>query len=245
MPGRKHTEDEEGGSREGRLTGDRALSEFLLRLCHDLKTSLRAIRAPAELLLREGESPGTSAFEQRLAFIIDGAMRVDLLATGLTNYSLALQIDPASFQSTRMDTILRAALARLNRELRDNDSEVTHGELPPVSGNPDRLVQVFENLLSNALRHRGPASPRIHITAEKQAEEWLFSVRDNGPGVEAAYLKSIFKPFERLHGKERKGVGLGLAICQAVVERHGGRLWAESKPGTGLTFFFTLPQIDP
>jgi signal transduction histidine kinase len=110
-----------------------------------------------------------------------------------------------------------------------------------VSGDPDRLMEVFENLLHNALYYRGPAPPLIHIAAERRAEEWLFAVRDNGPGVEAADLESIFQPFVRLHGKRREGPGLGLAICRVIVERHGGRIWAESQAGAGAAFLFTLP----
>ena len=138
--------------------------------------------------------------------------------------------------------MLRTVLARLDKELRSNDAKVSYDKLPRVSGDPDRLMQVFENLLRNALHHRGEAPPRIHITAEKQAEGWLFAVRDNGPGVEADYLESIFRPFERLHGRQRPGPGLGLAVCRAIVERHGGRIWAESQAGAGSTFFFTLPR---
>jgi signal transduction histidine kinase len=140
-----------------------------------------------------------------------------------------------------MDVILRTVLAKLDKELRADQATVTYGTLPRVSGDPDRLMEVFENLLHNALRHRGPNPPLIHITAEKRAEEWLFAVRDNGPGVEARYLESLFQPFVRLQGTPRTGPGLGLSICRLIVERHGGRMWAESEAGAGTTFLFTLP----
>ena len=222
-------------------TTDRDISDFLLHTCHDLRTHLRSIRTHAELLLRGPETPLVSGLAEPLGFIVDGARRIDLLVDGLAGYSIALQIEKGSFQATPMGAILRAALARLDQEIRDNDAIVSYDKLPSVPGDPDRLIQVFENLLRNALRHRGEASPRIHITAEKQAEEWRFAVRDNGPGVEPAYLESIFKPFERLPAMERSGPGLGLAICRAIVERHGGQIWAESNDGTGCTFLFTLP----
>jgi signal transduction histidine kinase len=232
-----------------RWISDLDLSQFLLRACHDLRNPLRAIRAHAELIRK---SPGAADIEQRLDFIIDGARRIDLFADGLSSYSIALNVEQASFQLTRMDVTLRTALARLAGELRNREAEVTCGELPHVSGDPDRLVQVFEKLLQNALRHGGRSSPRIHIAAEKQAtvdqggdkreNAWIFAIRDNGCGIDAEYLERIFKPFERLHA-EREGVGMGLAICRAIVERHGGRLWAESTPGTGSTFFFTMPVV--
>jgi signal transduction histidine kinase len=225
-------------------TSDRDLSEFLLRACHDLRASLRAINAHAEKLRQDSQRPqAVSDFERSLGFILEGARKIDLLTDGLSAYSIALQIEDASFQSTSMGLTLRTARAKLDAELRAHGTEVTCGELPRVSGNPDRLVQIFETLIGNALRHRGERPPRIHITAEKRDEEWLFAVRDNGPGIDAAYLERIFRPFERLHGREGDGAGLGLAICRAIVERHGGRLWAESTPGTGSIFLFTLPAI--
>lgn len=224
-----------------RAMSDRELSEFLLRACHDLRNSLRAIRAHAELVQKSVDADEASRLDQNFAFIDNGARRIELLADGLAGYSIALQIEEASFQPARMDVVFRTALARIDQEIRQLRAEVTCDELPRVSGKPDRLVQVFEILLHNALRHCGQSPPRIHVTAEKQAGEWLFAVSDNGLGIDAAYLERIFKPFERLHAAEREGAGMGLAICRAIVERHGGRLWAESTPGTGSTFLFTLP----
>ena len=225
-----------------RSRSDREVSEFLLRACHDLRASARAVRTHSELFLKDAGSPRSSSFEERLGFIVEGARRIDLLVDGLASYSVALQTDAASFQSTRTDLLLRSVLTKLDKGLRDCGAEVVYGELPIVTGNPDRLMQVFENLLRNALVHRGQAAPRIHISAVKQAESWLFAVWDNGPGVEAASLESIFMPFERLQGKERVGAGLGLTICRVIVERHGGRIWAESRPDSGATLFcFTLP----
>jgi light-regulated signal transduction histidine kinase (bacteriophytochrome) len=225
-----------------RSISDRELSEFLLRACHDLRASARAVRTHSELFLKEAGAPRSSSFEERLGFIVEGARRIDLLVDGLASYSVALQTDAASFQPTRTDLLLRSVLTKLDKGLRDCGAEVVYGDLPIVTGNPDRLMQVFENLLRNALVHRGQAAPRIHISAVKQAESWLFAVWDNGPGVEAASLESIFMPFERLPGKERVGAGLGLTICRVIVERHGGRIWAESRPDSGATLFcFTLP----
>jgi signal transduction histidine kinase len=234
---------DETGEREERsgTTSDRDLSRFLLRACHDLRSSLRAIRTHTELLQRETQA-GISESDQHLGFILDGTRRIDSLTDGLSSYSVALQIDEASFQPTRMELVVRTALARLDKELRNEGAEVTSGALPLVSGNLDRLVQVFDILLRNALHHRGERPPRIHIGAEKQDKEWLFTVRDNGPGIEADYLQRVFQPFERLHPGE--GAGMGLTICRAIVERHGGTIRVESQPGTGSTFLFTLPAKD-
>jgi light-regulated signal transduction histidine kinase (bacteriophytochrome) len=230
--------DESGRQMNG--TSDQDLSRFLLRACHDLRSSLRAIRVHTELLQREAAT-GVSAFDQHLGFIVDGTRRIDLLTEGLSGYSLALQIDETSFQPIRMELAVRTALAKLDNELRNQGAEVTSGALPVVSGNLDRLAQVFDILLRNALRYRTERPPRIHIGAEKQENEWLVSVRDDGPGIEADYLQRVFQPFERLQAGNTEGEGMGLTICRAIVERHGGRIRVESEPGAGSTFLFTLP----
>ncbi len=220
---------------------DSEVSEFILRACHDLRTPTRAVRTQSELLLRNPEGSGNTSFEQRLGLIVEGARKIDLLLDGLAGYSVALQTNPASFQSAPMGVLLRSVLAKLNQDLRACGAEVAYDDLPTVMGNPDRLMQLIENLLRNALVHRGQPAPHINVAAVRQAEEWLFTVHDNGPGVEAASLEKIFMPFERLQGREHPGAGLGLAICREIVKRHGGRIWAESQPGCGTTFRFTLP----
>lgn len=228
----------------GREEPDRPLSEFLLRTCHDLRSSLRAVQAHAALLQKDSQGQQSARFEQHLNFILKGARRIDLLAEGLASYAVALQIDEASFRATRMEVVLRTAMAKLAQEIREHSAEVTSGELPRVLGNPDRLAQVFEILISNALRHGTEVPPRIQISAERKSDQWLFAVRDNGQGIEPGSLERIFKPYERLHRREGEGVGLGLAICRALVERHGGRLWAESDGQSGSTFLFTLAVFD-
>jgi len=217
------------------------LSEFLLRLCHDLRSPLRAIRAHTELLVKDWPAPRDATLEERLRFITSGADTIELLLSGLASYSLALGIDQGSFQQAQMEVLLRLVVAKLRKELREAEAEVTYDTLPRVTGNPDRLSQLLEILLLNGVRHRGKEPPRIHVSAERQGADWVFAVRDNGPGIESAYLERVFKPFERLRGKELPGPGLGLAIARLIAERHGGKMWAESRPGSGATFLFTLP----
>lgn len=205
---------------------------------------MRAVRAHAELLRKSLGEPEPEGVSQSLTFVGDGVRRIDLLSQGLSGYALGLRTEDRGFRPVPMDVLLRAAIARLQKEVRENQAEVTYDRLPRVSGDPDRLVQLLEHLLSNALRHRGPEPPRIHISAEKREGEWLFAVRDNGPGMEAGFLERIFNPFERLRGNRTGGPGMGLATCRAVVERHGGRIWAESAPNQGSTFFFTIPALE-
>jgi light-regulated signal transduction histidine kinase (bacteriophytochrome) len=233
--------------RDGKATcmdsshSDREVSDLLLRACHDLRSAARAVHTYSELLLKDAGAPHASDFELRVGFIVEGARKIDVLLDGLAAYSAAIQTDAGSFQSVRADVLLRSVLMKLDQELRNEGAEVVYSELPTVTGNPDRLMRVLENLLRNALRHRGKASPHIHIGACRQGEYWLFAVQDNGPGVDPASLENIFKPFERTQNGDRPGAGMGLPICRAIVERHGGRIWVESQPGDGATFRFTLP----
>jgi signal transduction histidine kinase len=221
------------------MTAGREISTFLLRVCHDLRTPVRGIRAHAELLIKEAKNGQVTDVETRLGFVVDGAKGIDLLVDGLAGYAIALQTDAASFQSTRTDVLLRGALAKLDRAVREHGAEITHGELPRVRGNPDRIMQVFEQLIGNALNHRGTQAPRVDVQASQGTDGWQFAVADNGEGVDAEDLERIFQPFERLH--KAGGPGLGLAACRAIVEAHGGRIWAESQAGKGCTVFFTLP----
>jgi signal transduction histidine kinase len=215
-------------------------SEFLMRACHDLRTPLRGIRTHAQLLLRDAGRTNAEDFGERLAFIVDGAKRMDLLVEGLAAYAVALDAHQASFQPLKLDVLLRSALARLEKPLREAGAEVTYDELPRVAGNPDRLTQLFEQLLRNAIDHRGADAPRIHVSAKQANGEWHIAVRDNGPGVEADELERVFRPFERLRGHAAAGPGMGLAICRAIVEAHGGRIWMESEPGNGCTVWFSM-----
>jgi signal transduction histidine kinase len=222
--------------------GDSGISEFLLRACHDLRTPLRTILTYSELLGKNDGALPSGEPDRRLGFIVESARRANRLVDGLADYAIALQTDAREFQTTPMDAMLRIVLAKLDKELRASQAEVTYDSMPSVLGHADRLVQLFEHLLRNALRHRGAAAPRVHIAAEIQAGAWRrFAVRDNGPGIDAEDLERIFMPFEILDAKEPAGPGLGLAVCRAIVERHGGKIWAESEPGGGACFWFTLP----
>jgi chemotaxis family two-component system sensor kinase Cph1 len=138
-----------------------------------------------------------------------------------------------------METIVRSALARLDQEMRTAGGAATYNPLPRVTGDSDRLIELIENLVRNSLECAAAPPPEIRIDARQKEGDWLFSVTDNGRGVEPEYLEKIFLPFERLRANHRPG--LGLAICRVIVERHGGRIWAEPRSGSGLAVFFTLP----
>jgi len=146
------------------------------------------------------------------------------------------------FQLIDCNHAVQQAIANLQGAIRDTQTVVTYGELPAVMGDISQLVQLFQNLIGNAIKYRHDAPPTVHITAGKQEENWLFYVSDNGIGIAPQHQERIFQIFQRLHTqREYSGTGIGLAICHKIVERHGGSIWVESESGQGSTFHFTLP----
>jgi light-regulated signal transduction histidine kinase (bacteriophytochrome) len=149
-----------------------------------------------------------------------------------------------TFANVNCESLLQKALLNLSAAIRESGAEVTHGSLPTVQGDESQLAQLFQNLIDNAIKYRNEKSPKVCIECEPQEGAWLFSVKDNGIGIEPQYAERIFVLFRRLHGKtEYQGTGIGLAICKKIVERHGGQIWVESEAGKGSNFKFTLPLM--
>jgi signal transduction histidine kinase len=223
------------------MAGDRQeLRQFLLKTAHDLRGPLRAVRTGAELLLKNPEKREGPEFEEIMGFMVNGARNATALADALSNFALALHVERNALPLSS-GVLLRGALAKLAAEVKESGAEIQYADLPRVTGDSDRLMQLFENLLRNAIQHRGDAPPRIDVSAREGGGEWTFAVRDHGPGVPEDALERIFRPFERLK-REHAGAGLGLAICREIVAGHGGRIWAEAAEGGGTTFYFTIPD---
>ena len=147
-----------------------------------------------------------------------------------------------AFTPINCEAILERTLANLHMAIAESGAVITHSPLPMVMADDVQLTQLFQNLLGNALKFCEETPPRVHIAAERQGAVWVFAVRDNGIGIEPQYAERIFVIFQRLHRRSAyPGTGIGLAICKKIVERHGGRIWVESEPGKGATFYFTLP----
>jgi light-regulated signal transduction histidine kinase (bacteriophytochrome) len=144
------------------------------------------------------------------------------------------------------ETVLAATVMNLQMAIAESDAIITNDHLPTVRMDKMQFLQLFQNLIGNALKYRKPDEPpHIHVAAEREGADWVFSVRDNGIGFDPEYADKVFGVFKRLHGREYPGTGIGLSICKKIVERTGGRIWAESKPNEGSTFYFTIPDSKP
>jgi signal transduction histidine kinase len=218
------------------------LERFASVASHDLQEPLRAVASYTQLLRRRLSNTPDSETDLYLGHVLTAVGRMKVLIHDLLNYA-RVGAGKLSRKVVECDAALQAALADLAPSISESGAEITHGPLPTVSADPGQMGQLFSNLISNAIRFRGPAPPRIDISAERTGDFWQFAVRDNGIGIEPRHHDRIFVIFQRLHGADRPGTGIGLAICRKIVELHGGRIWVQSEPGAGATFHFTLPAL--
>ncbi len=218
------------------------LEQFAYVTSHDLKEPLRAISGSVQVLQARFGGQLEPEAEEFIRHTVDGANRMQTLIDDLLTYS-RLTTREAPLQPTNCGEVLREAIGNLAVPIKESRAVVTFDSLPTVPADRTQLLQVFQNLISNALKYRSERTPKIHVTVEDRGHEWQFSVRDNGIGIAPQYTDRIFKIFQRLHTRmEYPGTGIGLAVCKKVIERHGGRIWVESEPEEGSTFFFTLPK---
>ncbi|MCC3422851.1 MAG: response regulator [Microcoleus sp. PH2017_01_SCD_O_A] len=217
------------------------LEQFAYVASHDLQAPLATIASYAQLLEKRYKDQLDSQAIKFITNIVQGCTRMQTLIDDLLEYSRVGR-SQKPFELADCNHVVQQAIANLQGAIRNDQAVVTYSELPEIMGDISQLVQLFQNLLSNAIKYRHDAPPTVHITASKQEENWLFSVSDNGIGIAPQHQERIFQIFQRLHTqREYSGTGIGLAICQKIVERHGGSMWVESEPGQGSTFHFTLP----
>jgi PAS domain S-box-containing protein len=219
------------------------LEQFAYVASHDLQEPLRMVASFTQLLSRRYKGKLDSDADEFIAFAVDGVNRMQRLIRDLLAYS-RVGSRANHLHATSSDEALQQALKNLHGAIEESGALVTNDPLPTVLADETQLIQLFQNLIGNAIKYQGLGVPQIHVSAaRKDQERWVFSVRDNGLGIESRYFDKIFGLFQRLHKREEfTGTGIGLAICRKIVEQHGGNIWVESQLGHGSTFWFTLAE---
>jgi signal transduction histidine kinase len=218
------------------------LEGFAYVASHDLQAPLRAVSSYAQLVQEQLGSESNPELKVYIEQVIGGAGRMRELIRDLLDYSQVGR-QASKLEAVAVDGVLQAVLSDLSPTIDEQKAQVIPGELPVVMADRGQLAQLLSNLISNAIRFRSKAPPVIQVGAERAGDQWRFAVHDNGIGIEPRHFGRIFVMFQRLHGRDRPGTGIGLAICKKIVAGHGGKIWVESDLGRGATFYFTLPAL--
>jgi signal transduction histidine kinase len=220
---------------------NRDLEQFAYIVSHDLQEPLRKVKSFTQLFAQHFADKLDADGARYIGFVTDGAERMQALIQDLLAYSRVTRVDLDRVE-TDLNMVLADALSTLENVVKESGATVTADVLPRVQVNPRMVAMVFQNLISNALKFRREVKPEVHIGVRRDGDEWVFSVVDNGIGIEQRHFERLFQVFQRLHARgDYPGTGIGLAICKKVVERHHGRIWVESEAGRGSTFSFSLP----
>lgn len=218
------------------------LEQFAFVASHDLQEPLRMVSSFTQLLEKRYKDKLDAEALEYIKFAVDGAQRMQILINDLLAYSrVTSKVD--KLEDVNLEKVLDEVLYNLEIKIEKNHAIITRDPLPEIHVDYSQMVQVFQNLIENAIKYRSKKTPNIHISAKKDSEKWLFGVKDNGIGIEPEYFHQVFQIFSRLHTQyEYAGTGIGLAITKRIIEKQGGKIWVESEPAKGSTFYFTLPQ---
>jgi light-regulated signal transduction histidine kinase (bacteriophytochrome) len=220
------------------------LEKFAYVASHDLQEPLRMVASYTQLLARRYKGKLDADADDFIGFAVDGANRMQQLIQDLLLYS-RLTTRGKALELTETRTACDIAVKNLRRAIEDSGAKVIVDDLPEVLGDATQLSQLFQNLIGNGIKYCSDREPEVRVAAKANGTEWIFSVRDNGIGIEPQYFERIFQMFQRLHTrKDYPGTGMGLAICRKILERHGGNIWVESQPGHGSTFWFAIPRAE-
>ena len=216
------------------------LEQFAYVISHDLQEPLRMVSSYTQLLGRRYHGKLDADADEFITYAVDGANRMQALLQDLLDYS-RVGTRGKPFKLTCCKDVLEQVMANLKIAIEESEALVSHGPLPTIMADEGQLIQLLQNLIGNAVKFHGQEPPRVHVSAERKYNVWVFSVRDNGIGIDSQHAQGIFEIFRRLHTREEyPGTGMGLAICKKIVERHDGRIWVQSQPGEGSTFYFTI-----
>ncbi len=221
---------------------NRELDQFTRVVSHDLKSPLAVMQMELQLLSKALD--GDTASRERVGHVMKTTEHMRRLIDDLLLYARTGE-DQDDCVQVDCDGLFGQVVDELKPMIESAEAQITRDPLPRIWGNATRLAQLASNLLTNAIKYRGEARPCIHVSAEFHGPDWVFSVKDNGIGIPSEDAERIFDVFTRLHGEEHPGTGIGLAICKRAVESHGGRIWVDSAPGQGTTFYFSLPSRRP
>jgi signal transduction histidine kinase len=240
---KRHSDDLIRRSNEELRRANGDLEQFAYSVSHDLQEPLRQVAVYSQLLEKRYASTLEPKALDYLGYCVEGAHRMEMLINDLLAYSQAGRSDLDSPALVDLHAVLDSVRKNLATTIEESGAVITIPSLPKVQGDAVPLTQLFQNLISNAIKYRSDRVPEISVTAVADGARWRFRVQDNGIGIASEYRTQVFGIFKRLHDRKAyPGTGIGLAICQKIVERYGGRIWVESEPGEGSSFFFTLPM---
>jgi len=237
----KHAEEARKQILDELIRSNADLEQFAYVASHDLQEPLRNVASCMQLLEKRYKGKLDAEADKLIWYAVDSVARMKALIIDLLAYS-RVSTRGKALKPLDFEELLQQTLRALRPSIAETGAAITHDPLPTVEGDFTQLMQVVQNLISNAIKFRGAEPPQIHVSASRNGEEWIFSVKDNGIGIEQRHLDRIFLIFQRLHKKAQfEGTGMGLAIVKKIIERHQGRIWVESEPGKGSTFYFTIP----